>query len=114
MKTLRLLFALGFIASTRLATAAVITVNTTNNIDPLPLIETSLVQAINLLQDGDAIHFDIPNLPLMSDVHYLPTPPGGYPKITKNNVLIDGYSQAAAMPNSNPILAANNAQIKIV
>src|SRR6185295_16706347 len=45
---------------------------------------------------------------------YLATPPGGYPLITNNNVTIDGYSQPGAVPNTNPILVTNNAQIKIV
>jgi hypothetical protein len=44
----------------------------------------------------------------------LPTPAGGYAYITRNNVTIDGYSQPGAVPNSNPILGSNNAQLKIV
>jgi hypothetical protein len=34
--------------------------------------------------------------------------------ITAHNVTIDGYSQPGAVPNTNPILSNNNAQIKIV
>ena len=114
MKTPCLLFVLGLIAAAPVATAAVITVNTTNNVDPVPIVETSLLQAMQMVQEGDTIAFNIPNVPLMSDVHYILTPTNGYPLITRNNVTIDGYTQPGAMPNSNPILAANNARIKIV
>src|SRR6185295_13906024 len=38
----------------------------------------------------------------------------GYPIIAKHRVTIDGYSQPGSSANSNPILASNNAQIKIV
>lgn len=72
--------------------------------------QTNLFQAMSLLEDGDTITFNIPG----AGPHYLQTPAGGYPYITANNVTIDGYSQPGAVPNSNPILAANNAQIKVV
>lgn len=88
----------------------VITVTSTNTTD-IPGL-TNLSQAILALQDGDVIRFNIPGLP--GQVHYLPSPPGGFPIITKDNVMIDGYSQPGASPNSNPISAANNAQIRIV
>lgn len=95
------------------AEGKIILVNTTNNISP-GFGETNLVQAINLLQDGDTIHFSIPG----TGPFYLITPPlnpdNGYPSITNHNVTIDGYSQSGASPNSNPILSSNNAQIKIV
>jgi hypothetical protein len=93
--------------------AKIITVNTTNNVSPGPG-ETNLVQAISLLQDGDAIHFNIPG----SGPFYLVTPPispdNGYPAITNNNVTIDGYTQPGALPNTNTILGSNTAQIQIV
>lgn len=39
---------------------------------------------------------------------------GGFPAITAPGLTLDGYSQAGARPNSNPILAPNNAILKIV
>ncbi|MBN9690840.1 MAG: hypothetical protein J0M24_11425 [Verrucomicrobia bacterium] len=72
--------------------------------------QTNLTQAIEMLGDGDTINFAIPG----AGPHYILTPAGGYPYITANNVTINGYSQPGAVPNTNPILAANNAQIKIV
>jgi len=72
--------------------------------------QTNLTQAIEMLNDGDTINFAISE----AGPHYLLTPVGGYPYITANNVMINGYSQPGAVPNTNPILAANNAQIKIV
>src|SRR5262249_36042618 len=76
--------------------AAIITVNSNNNTDFSAGV-TNLVQAINLLQDGDTIRFNIPG----PGPHYLITPDpvlgagggGGYPEITNNNVTIDGFSQ---------------------
>ena len=96
------------------APGAVIVVNTTNSLDPVVGLETGLAQAITQLQDGDFIHFNIPVPPGGSDVHYLPTPPGGYPKITKANVTLDGYTQPGAIANTNTILGSNTAWIKIV
>jgi hypothetical protein len=84
-------------------------VNTVNNVDPGPG-ETSLLQAMTGLENGDYIRFNIPG----AGPHYLLTPTNGYPVINKDSVMIDGYTQPGATPNSNPILAANNAQIKIV
>src|SRR4051812_42461292 len=95
------------------AQAKIIVVNTTNNVSPGPA-QTNLIQAINLLADGDSIYFNIPG----PGPFYLSTPPldpdNGYPEITNINVTIDGYSQPGASPNTNPILSSNNAQIKIV
>ncbi|HEY3914700.1 MAG TPA: hypothetical protein VGN61_09460 [Verrucomicrobiae bacterium] len=92
------------------AEAKIIIVNTTNNISPRAS-ETNLVQAIGLLQDGDTIQFNIPG----SGPFYLVTPTNnGYPAITNNNITIDGFSQAGAVPNSNPILSSNNAHFQIV
>src|SRR5215470_4971095 len=92
------------------APAKIITVNTANNLTPGPG-ETNLVRAINLLQDGDTIQFNIPG----NGPHYLVSPPGGYPIITNlNNITIDGYSQPGSSPNTNPILSSNNANITIV
>lgn len=100
-----------------LTQAAIITVNTADNTD-FGVGKTNLVRAIQALQDGDTIQFNIPG----NGPHLLITPPmvtgpgggGGYPEITKNNVTIDGYSQPGAVPNTNPAKSPNNAQIKIV
>ena len=98
---------------TALADAKTIVVNTANNVSP-GLGETNLVQAINLLQNGDTIRFALDG----AGPFYLITPPldpdNGYPAITNHNITIDGYSQPGAFPNTNPILSSNNAQIKIV
>ena len=102
-------------ASTNFLNAKFITVNTEDNTD-FGAGKTNLVRAINLLADGDTIQFNISNA--TTNKHYLVTPPrdpnNGYPPITNHNVTIDGYSQPGAAPNSNPILAANNALIRIV
>lgn len=95
------------------ASAKTIVVNTTNNVSPGPA-ETNLVMAINLLADGDVIHFNIPG----PGPFYLVTPPlvpdNGYPAITNHNITIEGYTQPGSFPNSNTILSSNNANIKIV
>lgn len=85
-----------------------ITVTTTSN--AVVAGQTNLFQAISLLSDGDRIAFNIPG----AGPHYIETPADGYPYIQANNVTIDGYSQPGSVPNSNPILAANNAQIKVI
>jgi len=103
------------IACVTTSRAAIITVNTGDNTD-FSAGKTNLVAAINSLHDGDTINFNIPNT--TTNKHYLITPPidpnNGYPPITNNNITIDGYSQPGSSPNSNTILAANNAQIRIV
>jgi hypothetical protein len=95
------------------ACAKIITVNTTNNVSTVAG-QTNFVQALQQLQDGDAIHFNLPG----SGPFYLITPPlspdNGYPAITCNNVTIDGYSQPGAWQNTNTILGSNTAQIQIV
>jgi hypothetical protein len=89
--------------------AKVIVVNTVDNVSPGPN-QTNLVQAINLLQDGDTIQFNIPG----AGIHYIDTPTDGYPLITASGVTIDGYTQPVAAPNSNPLHAPNNAKLMIV
>lgn len=91
------------------ANARVITVTTTNNVNPAAT-ETSLYRAIASLADGDEIRFNIPG----AGVQTIATPLGGYPLITASNVTINGYSQPTAVANTNPILGGNNAKIKIV
>lgn len=89
--------------------ARVVIVTTPDNLNP-PAGQKSLWQALNELQDGDEIRFNLPG----DGPHLIETPPGGYPFITRSNVVIDGYSQPGSAPNTNPILAANNARIRIV
>ena len=72
--------------------------------------KTSLLEALLDLQDFDRITFNIPG----DGPHVIATPLGGYPLITHSGVVIDGYSQPGALPNSNPILGGNNAKLKIV
>jgi hypothetical protein len=91
------------------AAPRIVTVTTTNNVAP-PTGTVSLLQALTDLQDGDIIRFNIPG----AGPHFIETPTDGYPLITNDNVTIDGYSQPGAVPNTNPILSSNNAQIKIV
>ena len=84
-------------------------VNTVNNETP-GAGQTSLLQALTDLQDGDYINFNIPG----AGPHVIVTPLGGYPLITNNGITIDGYTQPGSVRNSNAILAGNNAQLKIV
>ena len=69
----------------------------------------SLTDAINALQDGDIIAFNIPG----PGVHYLNTPFDGYPLITNNDITIDGYTQPGAAANTNSLHEANTAQLDI-
>lgn len=59
------------------------------------------------------IRFSIPG----AGPHFIAAPPGGFPPLATDHflrALIDGYSQPGARPNTNPITAANNAELKIV
>jgi len=69
----------------------------------------SLTEAINALQDGDTIAFNIPG----AGVHYINTPFDGYPLITNNDITIDGYTQPGAMANTNSLHESNTAQLNI-
>ena len=71
---------------------------------------TSLLEALADLQDQDRITFNIPG----DGPHVIATPIGGYPLITRSGVVIDGYTQPGATPNTNPILGGNNARLRIV
>jgi len=86
-----------------------ITVTTAVNVNP-PAGETSLLQAMTGLQEGDTIKFNIPG----AGPHFIETPPDGYPLITVDGVTIDGYTQPGSSANSNTLIAANNAKIQIV
>src|SRR5881296_2997856 len=110
INSVRLFAATALSACVATVHAATITVNTEDNTD-FSAGKTNLVTAINGLNNGDTINFNIPG----SGPHYLVSPAGGYPMITnKNNITIDGYSQPGSASNTNSILASNNAQIKIV
>jgi len=85
-----------------------ITVTTTSDVPVAG--QKTLAQALTEAGDGDTINFNIPG----AGPHYLKTPAGGYPLLKVSNLTIDGYSQPGSSPNTNPILAANNAKIKIV
>jgi hypothetical protein len=101
-------FVTTLIASLGIANAKVIVVNAVNNAD-FSAGQTNLVYALQHLADGDTIQFAIPG----TGVHYIDTPPDGYPLITRNNITIDGYSQPGSSPNTASIHSTNNAQIKI-
>ena len=92
--------------------AKIIVVNNSDNANFNPGV-TNLVTAIRSLEDGDTINFGITNASA-DGVHYLLTPVNGYPLITNQSLTFDGYSQPGAVPNSNPIHDANNAQLKVV
>ncbi|HTH48337.1 MAG TPA: hypothetical protein VMB21_12565, partial [Candidatus Limnocylindria bacterium] len=89
--------------------ARVVTVNTADNADPTGNALTSLLEALQGLQDGDTIQFNIPG----AGPHLIKTPLGGYPLITASNVVIDGYSQPGATANTHGILEGNNANLQI-
>src|SRR5438552_3388069 len=99
-----LLTALGFLAASVRAT--IITVTNTVGTGA-----GSLGAAISGLHNGDTIAFDIRG----AGPHYITPPAGGFAVITNlNDLLIDGYTQPGSSPNDQTILAANNADLKIV
>jgi hypothetical protein len=85
----------------------VVTTADNNNTDPQKL---SLLQALRLVSPGVTIQFNIPG----PNPQVIATPVDGYPIITADNVTIDGYTQPGSSPNTNPILAANNAKIQVI
>src|SRR5690242_8883519 len=105
MKSLPSLIVIGAVAFSSLSRAATINVTTDSSTGP-----GSLNAAILALNHGDTIAFHIP--PEAGEVHYIQVPPGGWPLITKNNVLVDGYTQGGASPNTASIHSANNAALK--
>ncbi|MBM3845619.1 MAG: hypothetical protein FJ405_04955 [Verrucomicrobia bacterium] len=72
--------------------------------------KTSLAEAIEALNSGDSIHFNIEG----KGPHWIATPIGGYNFITRDNVTIDGYTQPGASGNTAAFDKKNNAVIKIV
>lgn len=110
MKTTSLFSVLLAMAVVPLASAAVLTVTTTDNASTAGDGQTSFCEALKAAVNGDTIRFNIPG----GGPHRIVTPIGGYPLITAHNLTIDGYSQPGALPNTNPILGGNNAQIAII
>src|SRR3954468_22265646 len=104
--TLTLLFSL---LHAQAASPRVVTITTADNANTSTNL-LSLAQAIRDLQDGDTIHFNIPG----PAPHIIQTPPDGYEYIRANNVTIDAYTEPGSAPNTNPILAPNNANIAVV
>ena len=85
--------------------------------DPLgrPLSAAESNQVVTVAGITNRIKFNISG----DGPHYIKTPDdigslGLYPYITASNLVVDGYSQPGAIPNTNPILATNLAALKIV
>src|SRR5213594_2641404 len=104
MKKLPSFTIIGLLALVPIGRAAPINVTTDSPTGP-----GSLTAAINALNNGDTIAFHIP--PELGEVHYIQTPPDGYPLITKKTITIDGYTQGGASPNTASIHSANNAAL---
>lgn len=94
----------------RVDTLRSVVVTTADNSSTAGDGKTSLLEALQDLQDHDQIRFNIPG----TGPQVIATPMGGYPIITHPGVVIDGYTQPGASPNSNPILGGNNARLQIV
>lgn len=107
MRKLSLLFSFSLAAV--VGQAATLTVTTTDNSNTAAG-QLSLKQALEQAQTGDTIAFNIPG----AGPHVIKTPDEGYPIISRNDLTIDGYTQPGSSPNTNPILGANNAQIRII
>ncbi len=104
MKKLPSVCLIGLLAAAFAVQAATNTVTTDAGTGP-----GSLTEAINALQDGDTIAFNIPG----AGVHYINTPADGYPLITHNNITIDGYTQPGSIANTNSLHASNTARLNI-
>ncbi len=87
-----------------------VVVDTADNASPAGDGKTSLKEALAAQQPNDIIRFNIPG----AGPHVIPTPLGGYPLITSEGLVIDGYSQPGASPNTLGVLEGNNAQLRIV
>src|SRR2546425_4604295 len=104
MKKIHSLTIIGLLTLAPMARSAVQLVTTDS-----PTGAGSLTAAINALSDNDSIEFAIP--PNAGEVHYILTPPDGYPIITKNNITVNGYTQSGASANTAALRAANNAEL---
>ncbi|MCC7373643.1 MAG: hypothetical protein IT581_03235 [Verrucomicrobiales bacterium] len=87
-----------------------VVVDTVDNTSGAADGKTSLFEALTNLQENDRVTFNIPG----AGPHVIATPLGGYPLIKKEGVVIDGFSQPGASPNSNLFESGNNAVLKIV
>jgi hypothetical protein len=122
------------VVSTNTPRAIQATVNSTANTD-IANAELTLIEAINWMNSPgyraldpaesnqvatvagtiNRIKFAIPG----AGPHFISSPASSasgalFPLITASDLVVDGYSQSEATPNTNPILAANNAVIKII
>jgi len=100
----------GLLAATVPLSAAVRTVTTIDNTSTAADGVLSLKEAIEQVENGDTIAFNIPG----AGPHYLPTPPEGYPLLDKTGVTIDGYSQPGSQRNTSPLTQPRNPVLKIV
>lgn len=87
-----------------------VVVDTTDNESPAGDGKTSLKEALAGLQTNDQIKFNIAG----DGPHVIKTPLGGYALITQDDVVIDGYSQPGASPNTKGVLEGNDAKLRIV
>ena len=98
---------LSFLVAANAATNTVTVADNGSNIG----VPGTFYWALTNCSPGDTIAFNISG----AGPHFLQVPPGGFPLIyQKHGLTIDGYTQPGSSANSNPITAANNAQIKIV
>lgn len=88
--------------------AAVVT--TTDNASSANDGQTSFLEALTNVQDNETISFNIPG----AGPHYIITPLTGYPLIAHRGVIIDGYAQPGAVPNTAAPDQSRNTQLKIV
>ena len=77
---------------------------------PLSVGESGWVDEFTEEEGRNEIRFAIPG----AGPHVLVAPPGGFPGLFAGGVLIDGFTQPGAKPNSNPITNANNATLRLV
>ena len=94
----------------RVEAVRTVVVDTADNASPAGDGKTSLVEALKQVRSNDRITFNIPG----SGPHYLVTPAAGYPMIQADNVVIDGFTQPGASPNSRTSGGTDSAQLKIV
>ena len=87
-----------------------VVVDTADNASPAGDGKTSLAEALKDVRSNDRITFNIPG----AGPHYLVTPAAGYPLIRADDVVIDGFTQAGASANTNTIVGADTARLKIV
>lgn len=77
---------------------------------PLSVGEAGWVDEFTEEEGRNEIRFTIPG----AGPHVLVAPPGGFPGLFADGVLIDGFTQPGAKPNSNPITTANNSTLRLV